>query len=80
MWPTAKIARAMVGEPPESSSTRRFTSAAASKYSHHSPAARIIAATSAAHSAVVSAGAWPASTRTSPRRMIRNSPNRSAKW
>ena len=38
MWPTAKIARAMVGEPPESSSTFRFTSAAASKYSHHRPA------------------------------------------
>ena len=47
MWPTAKIARAIVGEPPESSSTWKLISAAASKYSHHSAAARIIAAISA---------------------------------
>ena len=47
MWPTAKIARAIVGEPPESSSTLKLISAAASKYSHHSAAARIIAAISA---------------------------------
>ena len=31
MWPTAKIARAIVGEPPESSSTLRSISAAESK-------------------------------------------------
>ncbi len=50
MWPTAKIARAMVVEPPESSSTLRLISAGESKYSHHSAAAISIAATSAAHS------------------------------
>ena len=48
MCPTAKIARAIVGEPPESSSTRRLISAAESKYSHHRAAASSIAATSAA--------------------------------
>ena len=36
MCPTAKIARAIVVEPPESSSTLRLISTAESKYSHHS--------------------------------------------
>ena len=83
MWPTAKIALAIVGEPPESSSTLRLISATESKYSHHSAAASSIAATSAAHPLVVATSAsidpWPASTTTSPSRMIRNRPNRSAK-
>ena len=83
MWPTAKIARAIVGEPPDSSSTRRLTSATESKYSHHSAPASTIAATSAVQPPVVStcsaAPDWPASTITSPSRMIRNSPKRSAK-
>ena len=83
MWPTAKIARAIVGEPPDSSSTRRFMSATESKYSHHSAPASTIAATSAASRPWCSTcGAppdWPASTITSPSRMIRKSPKRSAK-
>ena len=83
MCPTAKIARAIVGEPPDASSTRRLMSAAASKYSHQSAAAKIIAATSAAQPSNVatcpSIAACPASTTTSPSRMITNSPKRSAK-
>ena len=78
MCPTAKIARAIVGDPPESSSTFRLTSAAESKYTHHSAAASSITAMIGPTSSPT--GAWPASTITSPSRMIRNSPKRSAKW
>ena len=63
---------------------RRFTSATESKYSHHNAPASTIAATSAVQPPAVStccaAPDWPASTSTSPSRMIRKSPKRSAKW
>src|SRR5690348_1431571 len=77
MWPTAKIARAIVGEPPESLRTLTLTSAAESKYTHHSAAASAIAATRTAQSPLVglpSRDTWPASTTTSPSRMIRKQP------
>ena len=58
MWPTAKIARAIVVEPPESSNTLRLISAAESKYSHHSAAASTIAAATAIQPEKCST--WPA--------------------
>jgi hypothetical protein len=59
-------------------------SAAASKYSHHNAAAITIAAASAAQPATLSTWssteACPAEMTTSPSRMMRKRPNRSAKW